>query len=456
VQEGLDPDRAREAGDAVALSVIVIAQNDEATIAASIAAIAGQECPEPFETILVASGTDRTAAIVRDGFPAVTVIELPKPALPGEAHNAGLRVARGTYVTFPGSHVTIAPGSLQSRLRAHRRGYAMVTGVTENGTRTPAGWASYFLDHADGLPGQGPAELNGPPAHCSYARLPLLEAGGFPEGVRTAEDTAVNRVLAKRGYVALRDPRIRFVHHSPCRTWRRLARHHFGRGRGWGRLLVERHQESGRLLNVDVLRTRLVRHVPERLARVARGVEGATPELRVEYRQVRLGVVFGAVASWAGMWAEILRPAPGKWAVLTGRPRQTVLTVLTGEPARVYLTDIDRVADRVTTIELSPSLPLPQASGEAIPLAVLAMDEAMSPASLLAIIAGGLDIEGMAYIVANANWLPTRNDWQVNASLTTKVRTWSRVVRGQMNGDFASTLPIWSLAGIVKSIRASR
>lgn len=238
----------------------------------------------------------------------------------------------------------------------------MVTGVTENGTLTPAGWASYFLDHADGLPGQGPAEINGPPAHCSYARLPLLEVGGFPEGVRTAEDTAVNRALVQRGYVALRDPRIRFVHHSPCRTWRRLARHHYGRGRGWGRILVERYQESGHLLNPDVIASRLVRHVPGRLARVNRGVTGANPELQAEYQRVRLGVALGALASWAGMWTEIFRPAPGKWSTLNGQPRRTILVAATGDQARLHLLDLDLVGRRLMLLELPPSLPVAAAA----------------------------------------------------------------------------------------------
>jgi len=434
--------------DALALSVIVIAQNDESTIAASIAAIVGQDCPETFEVILVASGTDRTAAIVRASFPTVTVVELPKPALPGEARNAGLRVARGTYVTFPGSHVTIAPGSLKARLRAHRRGYAMVTGVTENGTRTPVGWASYFLDQSDGLPGQGPAEINGPPAHCSYARLPLLEVGGFPEGVRTAEDTAVNRALVGRGYVALRDPQIRFVHHSPCRTWSRLVRHHFKRGRGWGRLLVERHQESGHLLNRDVIRTRLVRHIPERLARVAHGVSGATPELQAEYDRVRAGVALGAVASWTGMWVEILRPAPARWSILTGQPHQTILFVATGNEPCAHLTDIDRARRQVTTIGLAP--PGPLSPGIAPSSAFQALRDTFGGQ-------GGIEL-----VVAEASSLtaplPVATGSPSPVVLTSPANTLGAMVsvwRGLRGGRLVSTLSPWSLADVIATIRAS-
>jgi hypothetical protein len=56
----------------------------------------------------------------------------------------------------------------------------MVTGTTLNGTRTRAGWASYFLDHSSVLPGRPSQELTAPPAHCSYRTYMLLN--DHPQG----------------------------------------------------------------------------------------------------------------------------------------------------------------------------------------------------------------------------------------------------------------------------------
>jgi glycosyltransferase involved in cell wall biosynthesis len=350
--------------DAPALSAIVIARDNEATIARTVASVVGQDCPEPFEVIVVVSGTDRTAAIVRERFPTVRLIELSRPALPGEARNAGLRVARGTFVTFPGSHVELPPGSLVGRIRAHREGYAMVTPVTENGTRTRAGWASYFIDQHLGMPGHGRAVLDCAPYHCSYARLPLVAVGGFPEGVRTAEDTAVNEELFRRGYVALRDPATRIVHHSPCRTPWRLIRHHFRRGRGQGWLLLRDYRTRGRLLNRRVLATRLVGFLPRRLGRIARSVPAADPALGPHYRRARPLIVAGIAATWFGLWVEVLRPTPGKGTILWGRPVRTLALIDPGDgPPVILLLRLDLAAKAARAVAVPPDLPTTRPDG---------------------------------------------------------------------------------------------
>jgi glycosyltransferase involved in cell wall biosynthesis len=299
-----------EIRDRPVLSAIIISRNDEDRIVRCVASVVRQECPWPFEVIVVTSGTDRTADRVRQHFPEVRLTELPCPALPGAARNAGLRLACGDYVSFPGSHVELPPGSLAARLRAHDRGYAMVTGTTLNGTRTRAGWASYFLDHSSVLPGRPSQELTAPPAHCSYRRAALLAVGGFPENLRAGEDTVVNNELASRGYRAYRAQHAHLIHYSPCHTPWRLVRHHFARGRGLGRIMRDRYPDRKAFLASRPARWFLLHNLPHRIAQTRRNVQkwAGDPELIREYHRSRPLIIAGALAAWTGTWYELLRP----------------------------------------------------------------------------------------------------------------------------------------------------
>ena len=461
-----DDDALSDDADQPALSAIIIAQNNEATIARTVASVVNQEIPDTFEVILVASGQDGTAAIVRREFPTVTVIELPRPALPGEARNAGLAAARGEFVSFPGSHIELLPGSLAARLRAHRRGYAMVTGVTTNGTPTAAGWASYFLDHAEGLPGQAPAELNGPPAHCSYARLPLLEVGGFPDGVRTGEDTEANRALVGRGYVAFRDPAVRLVHRSRCTTAGRLLRHHFQRGRGWGRMLVSRHREQGRLINGTVIREQVIDAVPRRLARIAFNASLAREDITKQYQRVRTLVMLGAAASWLGMWFEILRPTPGKSTVLFGRPVRNLLIVSLVDEPRLALAQIDHVAREATIrpipVEQDASVATSIPAVMALVKAQTGKPDAPSLASLRAAIGDAFNVPDLECLIDHDMGLTTRPTRPaVQSAAPTPSRAWwsvrnaAIVIWALRRGTLRSTLPLWETISAVERVRTS-
>ena len=313
------PERAPLDLDGPVLSAIVISRNDEDRIERVVRAVAEQECPEPVEVIVVVSGTDRTAAIVRERFPAVTVIELDGRALPGRARNAGLHAARGEFVSFPGSHVELPPGSLAARIRAHQEGHALVTGTTLNGTHTRAGWASYFLDHSSVLPGRPSQRLTGPPAHCSYIRDHLLAVGGFPEDMRAGEDTVVNVELTRRGLVGYRAADVTIVHRSRCTNPLRLLRHHFQRGRGLGRIVLRDQRRGGR----TVRRAIGLGYLRRRLRTLAGNVERwGDDALRAEYRRSRPLIAAGAAAAFAGAWFHVLRSgrAPGLAEPVAERP----------------------------------------------------------------------------------------------------------------------------------------
>ncbi|MDP9296746.1 MAG: LCP family protein, partial [Actinomycetota bacterium] len=316
-----------EALEGPVLSAIVIARDDEDRIERVVRSVVEQRCEEPFEVIVVTSGSDRTGAIVHERFPDVTLVELPHPALPGEARNAGLSVARGDYVSFPGSHVLLPQGSLAARIRAHELGYPMITGSTLNGNRTPSGWASYFLDHSTVLPGRPSGELSTPPPHCSYDRQFLLEVGGFPEDMRAGEDTAVNLELCRRGYRPYRAQEVTLVHNSPCSDPLKLVRHHFSRGRALGRIMLAGRRPGARVLDRERVRRILLGYLPIRLRATSSNVKRWGGDLREAYRLVYPLVAAGAAAAWAGTLFELFRPGAGKLHALVGNPGWNVVLI---------------------------------------------------------------------------------------------------------------------------------
>jgi glycosyltransferase involved in cell wall biosynthesis len=315
---GLDSDDGDSAG--LPLSVIVIARDEETRIEGTVRSIVAQEVPAEFELIVVTSGTDRTADIVRTRFPTVRLIELPRPALPGEARNAGLAVARGRFVTFHGSHVELVAGSLAARLAAHQSGYAMVTGTVTNARLTRSGWAHYFLEYTPALPGRPSGPLDAPPASCSYLRVALEHVGGFPDW-RAGEDTLVNIALFDLGYGAWHAPGAGFVRHTPSTT--PLLRHHFTRGRAFGRVLLAQRWASRPGHTHRMLRL-LAFYMPYRLFTIETWVRRwGGPGLRRHWRRSRPLAIAGIIAAWVGMWKELsrsaLRPRSGRFARAVSR-----------------------------------------------------------------------------------------------------------------------------------------
>jgi glycosyltransferase involved in cell wall biosynthesis len=318
--------------DSPALSAVVIAQDDIDRIGPSLDALVSQDLDDPFEIIVICSGSDGTYELARDHSPMVRAVQLPVRALPGEARNAGLWMARGDYVSFPGSHIRLLPDALSERLRTHEDGWDMVAGSVTNGNTTAAGWASYILDHATKTPERPEGEFTGVPGSASYVTRDVIGLGGFPPDVRTGEDTAVNSALHQAGRRTYFNPRISFIHTSPSVTATQLVHHHFQRGRALGRMIRQRYDWP------DFRQVITTLGLPKRrLDTINRALPLAGEQVRGQYRgQIRLMVAAGALGAASGAWFELLHrssgtessvkipPEPaapsGPWLILSGRP----------------------------------------------------------------------------------------------------------------------------------------
>lgn len=349
-----------------AITAVVIAQDDEDVIDRSLDALESQALDDEFEIVVVCSGSDGTERRVRERHPSARVVQLPERALPGEARNAGLWMAGGEYVTFPGSHVWLCPGSLAARLAAHDDGWDLVTASVVNGNPTRAGWASYFLDHVAQVPSRASGPFEGVPGHASYVTADVRGLGGFPEDVRTAEDTVVNRQLFNAGKRTYFAADASFAHASPSTNVVHLLHHHAQRGRGLGRMI------RGARHRATFAQVRSSLGLPRRRMRyIASALEHADDQTREQYRHVRRLVAAGAFAAGAGTWFELVRRnrngpeasrsiqtrEQGPLLVLSGRPGEAPTGLLAAGTAPRAIVRIGTFARYARTVcEVRPAI----------------------------------------------------------------------------------------------------
>ena len=129
----------------------------------------------------------------------------------------------------------------------------------------------------------------------------------------------VNDALWRRGHRAYREQAIELAHRSPCSTPARLVRHHFARGRAFGRILRGDFESKRRRRSPGLLRF-LRRYPGRRLASTSSRVADWGGEVRDEYARVRHLVVLGVAAAWVGTCFELALPRPKSAA--PKQPRQ--------------------------------------------------------------------------------------------------------------------------------------
>ena len=195
-------------------SVVIPSYQSAQTIAACLGALLGQNFAEPFETIVVDSSTDGTAAIVREQFPQVTLIALPRRTLPGPARNLGVQRARGEIIAFLDADCIPARDWLAHMVAAHDAGHAIVGGAVLNGTPDSiVGWAGYIGEFREFLPqGEARQVAHIPTCNISYKASIFRQYGGFPEAHYPQEDLLFNWMLGRQGERILFDPAIQVTH----------------------------------------------------------------------------------------------------------------------------------------------------------------------------------------------------------------------------------------------------
>src|SRR5687768_3420277 len=112
------------------LTIVTVAHNTRTVVRGCLDAIRASDAPFPLETILVDTGLDGTAAMVRAEYPEVTVLEAPENPGYSAANNLALRRASGSYVLLLNPDTLLPPdGAARAVARLDRDAGIGILGV---------------------------------------------------------------------------------------------------------------------------------------------------------------------------------------------------------------------------------------------------------------------------------------------------------------------------------------
>ena len=195
------------------ISVVIPAYNSMATIGKCLDSIRACGPPQPREVIVVDSGTDGTAKLLKRHYPWVQYYHHHNRLLPGAARNLGWRHATGGIIAFLDSDCMAEKDWLKNMAEAHSRHCDVVTGSFDMAKpQDPFGFLVFCSELAASLPGHSQCRVRLTPAgNSSYKRHVLEKTGGF-RGDIFCEDTILAAQLIRLGYRIQFDPNVKVCH----------------------------------------------------------------------------------------------------------------------------------------------------------------------------------------------------------------------------------------------------
>jgi glycosyltransferase involved in cell wall biosynthesis len=216
------------------VSFVVIAYNEAANIARTLAAIDGLEDLGEHEVIVVDDGSrDTTAQIVahiaaRDS--CVQLIRLPENRGRGYARSTGIASARGGLIATVDADIILPPNWFAHAYSALTDHHAV------GGIAVPDGDVAYICKRFRLVPRivRGTTAVTG---NNGLYRREVFDVARFDPGLREGEDIALNHAMDRQGLSAVTVPGL-LVRHEENKTLRTSLRWLFDTGRGATRQLL--------------------------------------------------------------------------------------------------------------------------------------------------------------------------------------------------------------------------
>jgi glycosyltransferase involved in cell wall biosynthesis len=281
----------------VKATVIVLSYQARHRIHTALDALRLQDTDDPYEVLVVDSGTDGCDIYVRENYPETTVIRSPRRLRPGPARNVGIDHAHGRVIAFLPDDGAPRRDWLRRRLDLHNAGYDAVGGAITNGRPDSyVARANHLLEYSSLLPNDEVLRAQEIPHCLSFARHVFDRLGRYPEDTLTGEDTLFNRRCVEAGIAFAFSAEIQMAHVGPT-SFIATLRHAVGHGRGLMQC-TRRHELGSTFGDPDTLQRavwraliqypaagviaktgRFARYAPEVLPSLLRGLPVILPAL---------------------------------------------------------------------------------------------------------------------------------------------------------------------------------
>lgn len=210
------------------LAVVLVSYNSRATIGVALHALR-QQTVSGFETVVIDSSNDGTAAYIAQSFPWVRLHHFSERHFPGKARNRAMALTTHPLVGFVDADCVAEPDWVEQILaafnRAEHAGQLIIGGsVGVANPKSLTGWASYFCEFSPWLPTGPPRQLTDIPT-CCYAmkREAFTQFGPFEEE-GYCSDTIFNWRATAAGHSPLFIPSLHVKHMNPIDLQRILEK----------------------------------------------------------------------------------------------------------------------------------------------------------------------------------------------------------------------------------------
>ncbi len=196
------------------ISVVIASFRSKDTIERCLNSLTNQT-EEPLEVIVVDSGDDGAASLIRQKFPQVRLLTSLNRKYPGDARNLGVPCTTGEIVAFLDADC-VAPRDWVQQIRlAHQGPEHLIGGAFDNGNPINAvSWAAYFCELSQWMPAGEPrymAEV--PSGNLSFKRWVFDRFGPFLENTYCS-DSVFNWRAQAAGFPPKFVPSIRVSHYN--------------------------------------------------------------------------------------------------------------------------------------------------------------------------------------------------------------------------------------------------